>query len=582
MKTHFLRPALAIFLSLAIIAPSAFLVAPQRAHALFGAGDVVFDPTNYVQTAISAIKNTITAAASVTSSAANVAMQINEYVFQPLAFILSGDLLRMITAGVIAFVIGEANGTGIPQFVTDVQKSMQTVSDSQALAFFEQFELNSNSPFAGSIIASLRKEYLNKTSLAGFWADNMCTLAQTSPDVNAYLAGDWSQGGVAAWFALTTQDENNPYMLYQSSRTELSTIIGSGVDGATGARIAELGWGNGLMSWCGSVGNSYAPLTNGSGINPGDPCINADGTAGTIKTPGSVIVATLNKALGGQQDQIVRLGNVGPEINSILGNIATVMKTAQFGVSLLGGTDSGGLLGINQTTGSETTSQLMQYQSESGNLGLTESQVYQDAVSTLPSSSDLSTRIAQYQSAWNTISTAANTAATDVTTLANYCTSQANVAENLIQQGTYANNSWAGFVLNQFVTSSRVQAAAAQSALTGQIGSALSQVSAASTTIANATAELARIQNESVNPSQNTSLYTLNSLSLQTIAPTISDVVNAQQDAMSFGTAVANPDGSLSVTADSLLDKMNLISQNAQTLKVSCNLPPITSYLYGF
>src|SRR3989344_8405212 len=111
----------------------------------------------------------------------------------------------MITAGVIAFVIGKANGTGVPQFVVDVQRSLQTVGDSRALAFFDQYGRNSNSPFAASITSSLRNSYLQKTSLAGFWAANMNTLARFSPDVNAYLAGNWSQGGVAAWFALTTQ-----------------------------------------------------------------------------------------------------------------------------------------------------------------------------------------------------------------------------------------------------------------------------------------------------------------------------------------------------------------------------------------
>ena len=63
--------------------------------------------------------------------------------------------------------------------------------------------------------------------------------------VNAYLNGNWSQGGVGAWFALTTQIQNNPYTKYQSSQSQLSTIVGEG-GGAIPARLAELDIWSGL------------------------------------------------------------------------------------------------------------------------------------------------------------------------------------------------------------------------------------------------------------------------------------------------------------------------------------------------
>ena len=447
-------------------------------------------------------------ATTVTSAAANVALQIDAYVLQPLAFVLSGNLLKLMTAGVIAFVIGKANATGIPQFVVDVRKSLQTVSDVRSLAYFDQYMRSSRSPYTGSIVDALRKDYLNKTSLAGFWAANMDTLARSSPNVNAYLNGNWSQGGVRAWFALTTQIQNNPYTKYQSSQSQLFDDRRPGRRGATGARLAELGFGQGFASWCGasdgflgSVTTTDTPLAaataayeaakakdaaaptnataealnsaaaklarlqaakaptapsaDSTGINPGDPCTNKDGTSGTIKTPGSTIVATLNKVLGGQQDTVVRMGNVGPQINQIMGNIATILKTVDFATKILGGPGSGGLFGVDTPTGPNQVSPLRQYTTPPGNLGVTNSGVYKTAA-TLPSSGpDMLNRIAQYEPAWNSIRNAANTASTSVTNLINLCTAAvATTTASTVEPPDTA-----------FINAATAQASAAQTAL---------------------------------------------------------------------------------------------------------------------
>lgn len=593
MRTRHFIKSLAIFLTVVLIAPSAFLVAPQRAQALFGIGDIVFDPTNWIQETITAVQSTLSGIADPISAAANVAMKINELYLQPLAFILSGNLLKMITAGVIQFVIGKANGTGIPQFVTDVNQSLQTVSDSRALAFLQQMGRNSNSPFASSISSSLRNDYLSKTSLAGFWARNMNTLARSSPNVNAYLAGDWRQGGVGAWFALTTQIQNNPYTLYQSSQAQLASQVGPGAGGATGARLSELSWGNGFGSWCGATGTvppdaqrqvfddgstlvtdstGGTTATNATGINPGDPCTNADGSPGIIKTPGSVIVATLNKALGSQQDSILRMGNVGPQITSILRDVGTIMSTVNFATQILGnaslGTATGGLLGADRTSASNPTSRLAQFapttpsgafNPNASYLGTSNSAVYRDAASSPEVSSDVNVRVIQYESSWNTIKASANTASTSVRALIDFCTTSANTATNN----------------PDFVSASRAQAVSAQTALTTQVAPVLTQANTAFTTVASARAEVARVQAElSSNTAGTATSNTVADLpALQTMHPTMEDVARAMQDAQSIGQATADPAESLTVSGGSLVDRMNLLGANADALKASVCTP---------
>ncbi|MEK7643174.1 MAG: hypothetical protein AAB372_01885, partial [Patescibacteria group bacterium] len=147
MKSHAFTKTLAVLLATILITPSAFFIAPQRAHAI-----PVVDAGNLVQNTITAIQTTLTSVSSFTQQAALIALQINAYVLQPLAFVLSGNLLKAMTAGTIAFVIGKANGTGIPQFVADIQVSLQTVSDLQALSFFDQYIRSSQSPWNTAII----------------------------------------------------------------------------------------------------------------------------------------------------------------------------------------------------------------------------------------------------------------------------------------------------------------------------------------------------------------------------------------------------------------------------------------------
>ena len=73
------------------------------------------------------------------------------------------------------------------------------------------------------------------------------------------------------------------------------------------------------------------------------------------------------------------MGNVGPQINSILGNIATILKTVDFATKILGGPSSGGLFGDDTPTGRAKNSPLRQYTSPPGNLGVTNAAVYKTA-----------------------------------------------------------------------------------------------------------------------------------------------------------------------------------------------------------
>lgn len=654
MSTRLFTSVVALMLSITLITSSAFLIAPQKAYAQ---GVPTMDWVTELKTTISAIESVLNTASTYTNTAANYANMINAYVLQPLAFVLSGNLMKALTSSVIGFVIGKANGTGVPQFVTDLQRSMQTVADGRALAYLRQIN-QTQSPFSSSIKSALASNYLSKTSLAGFWAANMNTLARSSPNVPAYLSGNWSQGGVAAWFALTTQTQNNPYTLAQNAREQLGTIVGPGAGGATGSRAQELSFGQGFMSWCGGESTAIdlsndtstdttpvcpagqtedladhvcvdgdgkptgavptAPKLS-AGVNPGDACTNKDGTSGTVQTPGSVIKDTLSKVLGGQQDQIVRMGNVGPQVNQILGNIGTVLNTVNFAASLLGGGGKqGGLLAVNSTSASRSISQLQQFAPTqdpttgtftTGYLGATQADINaqkagldagkaaNDAVgvssaaaaANSTSGSDLADRITNFGRAWNTIKASAETASTTVTNLAKFCTSAADSeALRLANEINPDTGTWnllphptnLSTVTSLFINAARKQAVDAHTALTTEIAPIFDKFEVASSTIKDARLVLKDNPTTLANPA-----------SVQTqmgTPPTMSDVSYAEQNAQAFGAPALNTDGSKNETlfvrlSSSIVDQMNNITKNAQTLQATvCNNPSAYSYPSGF
>ncbi|MDO8742228.1 MAG: hypothetical protein Q7J45_01640 [bacterium] len=648
MKFRFLNTVAAIFLSITIAIPSTFVVAPQRAHAIPVA--IIEDIPTWVNTGIIQIKSTLSYISQVTETAAMVALQIDAYVLQPLAFVLSGNLLKIITQGVINFVIGKANGTGAPQFVADIQASLQLISDQQTLSYLDAYMRSSQSPYAGSIVSALRKDYLNKTSLAGFWAQNMDTLRRTSPNPYGYLRGNWLMGGVTTWFALTTQQQNNPYWLIQSSQSALASLIGPSVGGATGSRVLDIRNGQGFVSWCGESDSdlgafttdpraqnatvraeqsadeaynaayqeAYSANPNRStqellgiatvaaesarntameqsraenrsvsgqapllGVNPGDPCTRSDGKTGSIKTPGSVILSGLNKALGGQQDSVVRMGNVGPEINTILGNIATVIKTVDFAAKILGGPGSGGLFGVANASGANSRSLLRQYADAPGNLGVTNADVLQSAASLSSAGPDMLDRVARYESATSLIQTAANTASTSVSSLLRLCLAQQQVASSTLVTGNLTDQT----NLEAFMRTSTEQINAAQNVLTAVLAPIFVRTTAASTTIAAARMMVDRVQ-VSLNTAtdQSGAQDVADIETLRTMPPSGEDLSTAMQDALTYSvnTAVANPSGSLNITGNFLMDRLSLININATALRPVCtapvptNAPPVT------
>lgn len=548
------RSFLPALLIAALLAPTFSLVLPSRAYAIpvevtsdtsaTSLESLLEEAGTHLETAFSAVKNAITAVASVTSAAKQTALVIEKYVLQPLAFVMSGNLLKSVTSAMMKFISG-GNGLGKPLYIQNLRKYLQNVGDVEAYAFFNEFSRSSNSPFKDAISSSLRNKYLQQTSSSGFFEGNKCTLEDVSADIMAFLAGDWSQGGVATWFELTTKDQNNPYTFYYLAEEQLARRV----ETAQGTKTTEANWGQGFLSWCGTDMNTSTTTTSGDRFScsgnpqcipqPGDACTKNDGTQGVIQTPGSVLKAHLDKLLGAGVDKfLIKAGDMATQVNTIMGDISAVMRTVNLATSLF---EQSGFLGFSGGTDAPS-SDFRNSLSEDGYIGITiESVGATSEAQGVTSTSDFSTRVNQYEAAWITIGNSADAAAASLTELANSCSTQAG---------------------------------AAQSAQTTHVQPVQDQADAAAALVESDRNLLIQIESQaqSGDPAYATSLT-----QLATASPTETDVAVAEQEAIAKGMAKADPTGSLNVSGGTTADRMNLIKANADALRANpdtCPPPP--------
>lgn len=564
---------LAGMLILTLMVPAAFFVAPQRTHAaggIFGAagciGGILGIGGTAAGTAASLlgvpVTNLLMQANTTVAAGATATSCITDTILMPLARALARMILQQITASTINWING-GNGTGQPSFVLNIGLHLQSVGNAVAIPFINQIMTGFRSPFGMSIASSLSKSYSQQTSMAGFFAANQSTLAKVSPNPAAFLAGNWSQGGIPAWFALTTQDQNNPYTLFQTAQNQL----GSQVNQSQTNRRQDLMQSGGFLSWCGADSNTSNTVSL-RGISPSAPCTNPDGSPAKVQTPGSVILGYTQKMLGSGIDQLVNAN----DLDAALGAIVTTLIR-----NVLGGT---GLFGASQSSssGASITTQLQNYAADNASASVSATSIAQSKTA----------QITTYIDSWNTVATAANMASTTAADLATFCVAAADTAANaLINSG----NATEGAVFitatpaalasthSVFIDASRAQAVAAQTAITTEVAPVLTQALAAPGLVTATQVFVLKVESEALGLTSLTSSDTgaagalaADTQTLSAMPPTAADVAIAQENAQVFGGARATPEGSLTVAGSSLVDQMNLIITNANALKTTvCN-----------
>lgn len=581
--THLLRRYAAFALMVSLMIPAAFVALVPRAHAsggsaisciggLLGLGAAGSAASAALSVPVSDLNNQTINSFTAGSSESSC---IDQVILIPLAQAAIRSLLQEMTASVVDTIDGK-NSAGTPQFVTNLAGNLRLVGDQVGLSFLTQFGANSNSPFASSIVSSLRQQYLQQTSLAGFFAANQCTLSNYSPNINSYLSGNWSQGGIGAWFALTTQSQNNPFTLYQAAGSQLGQLIAS----AQQNQRQTISQNSGFLSWCNTNDQSsfvipatqtatepvittnadgtmnfscpdgspyanggcavkyacpagYTPSSDGTSCTPtgtaaqsaksaaAQTCYDSNGVSGTVETPGSIIHDYAQEfVVNSGMEQLLSANELDAALGTIISALFNqVLQGAQGLLGAGGGSASSASLSsqLRDYTGSATTA----------------------TASAGESAQSVLTQLASYTMSWTTISNATQIASSSLQSLAASCPSQS---------------------------------ASVQAVLSGKVAPVITSAQNALASAAQAQVLANRVQIETSSGAAGASgALSADIQALSAVAPTAADVTSAQSSAQVTGTASSTPPGSLSVRGGTIVDQMNLLSANANALRASCS-----------
>jgi hypothetical protein len=307
----------ALLLLVILCSVSSSFAVPHKAHAQL----VVHDPFN-------GVLNTIT-------SGATLADKIKGYSLDPIAWAVAKAALQSVVNSTVKWINSGFNGS--PAFATNLSSTLQSVGDAAANSFIQQLQTNSaiKSPFQTQVASAVSTNYLQSTGSNGFFNANPFTLSNVSSNPTAFLAGNFSQGGLDAWFAAALP-QNNSYGAYQLANGALSGQVA----GAKSLQQQEYLAGSGFLSWRGNCQTTTTGQTTSAGTTGTSLSANSGCQSQNIITPGSVIANSLYKSLGSGIDTLVTASQFNELVSALMGQLLN---------HVLGG---GGLAGLSQPSSS--------------------------------------------------------------------------------------------------------------------------------------------------------------------------------------------------------------------------------------
>jgi hypothetical protein len=322
-----------------------------------------------------------------------------KFILDPLAMMLAKIIIQDITSATVNWINNGFNGN--PAFVRNSEQFFIGVADQSASTYLS--ESNSRwanfvcSPFSAKVRLALIQSYLNTKT------QNKCSIGSVIKNWESFGTNFYGNGGWDGWFNLTQNSSNNPLGAYLEEKDSLNSSMNSKLQHYQN----QLTQGNGFLSWetCADSGSS-GQTTNGSvrtvctvqsatgSVNGqtiqcsapnycpvDDRCVQSiiqtykngqwvtgSGDTGSatvdtgvssqiancpsgktqVNTPGSVIEKQLANTLG---EPLAELG-VAQSINQIVGALLVQMVK-----SVVGGSGSGGLSGLSQSSSGSSSLQ---------------------------------------------------------------------------------------------------------------------------------------------------------------------------------------------------------------------------------
>jgi len=326
---HLTRVAVSCLIALVLIAPAS----PARAQ---WADFLNFVPNfgTWLTEIFTGISEESTAVTSALTEGSTGSLFTKEYILDQIAFILAKEALQSLTDSVVDWAGSGFEGS--PAFVTNIRSYMLSLGDQVSDDFTSQLSTNGSidSPFRDSIVSALRSEYYRGTGSDAYFNTNQYTLDQYSDNPEAFLGGDFNQGGIQAWMQAVLNDQNNPLGAYTSAQSELSRRILL----AQGERSDELNRGDGFLSFCEEQavpGESPSDAGEGEGDTTLDSSSSVASPNCQTKTLGSTINDALSKVLGSSVDQYTQADELNEVIGVLIGSL--IDRALQEGITEISG-----------------------------------------------------------------------------------------------------------------------------------------------------------------------------------------------------------------------------------------------------
>jgi F5/8 type C domain len=397
-----LKFSFSLLLIITLIVPSVLATIPQNADAQTSGASSITNavPTadilnNPIHVTTSVASQNTTIQTTLTNSFFNLSSYINENVLKKLAVTIAKSFLQSITQSIVKWINSGFQGGG-PSFLTNTDDFFTGWADQLIGSFVYGSELGFLcTPFQLDIRIQLARDFmpfqqqikctlsgitknvqgfLNNNNGRGFQNAVTVSANNVTTPVQSTQPSSWSQWtqtlGINAnqkqniqpvdwntWQNQTLPQGNDPYSAYVAAKNEISIRL----LGQQDTKLKELDWGNGFLSWdtCTQYETQDQAATriqnagNNGTLTAAQIKSYTSGNLNCVKTqtntPGSVVVAQLNKALGTQGDAL----NLANDINEIIGALFNQLVT-----QVMGGV--GGLLGTNTSSSNYQSAEAQQ------------------------------------------------------------------------------------------------------------------------------------------------------------------------------------------------------------------------------
>lgn len=284
--------------------------APTPAKAI-----VVFDPSNMIQNTISAV--------------ADHWLVLKEGVLDPLGQTAAKVAVQSIMRSTINWANNGFNGS--PAYITNLENDMRRFADYEADRFLDAYigSGNIDSPFRDRVANTLREEFRRSTANNAFIQSSRYTLRTYAPNDEAFVRGDFSQGGLRAWVEAWRNDQNNIFGAIRSARDALNGQVRVSVSN----RQTELNWSRGILSWCAEPEASAAATEEGpTSLTPPPPGGSSDCQ---VQTLGSFTHQRINDVLGADIASLVAADELDEMYAALLSGLANkiISGSGLFGLS---------------------------------------------------------------------------------------------------------------------------------------------------------------------------------------------------------------------------------------------------------